>query len=78
MRNELGRAVPYGVYDTAANAGWVNVGMSAVTASFAVESIRRWWRKMGRRRYPDAGRLYITADAGGSSGARVQPWKREM
>ncbi len=71
---EIGRAVPYGVYDIAANTGWVIVGMSADTASFAVESIRRWWRKLGRERYPEAGRLYITADAGGSNraGAAVE------
>ncbi len=75
---ELGRAVPYGVYDIAANTGWVNVGMSGDTASFAVESIRRWWRRLGRQRYPAASRLYITADAGGSNGARVRLWKREL
>ena len=75
---ELGRAVPYGVYDIAANTGWVNVGMSGDTASFAVESIRRWWRRLGRQRYPTASRLYITADAGGSNGARVRLWKREL
>ncbi len=73
---ELGRAVPYGVSDIAANTGWVNVGMSADTASFAVESIRRWWPKLGRRRYPEAGRPYITAEAGSSNGARL--WKREL
>ena len=75
---ELGRAVPYGVYDIAANTGWVNVGMSGDTASFAVESIRRWWHRLGRERYLTAGRLYITADAGGSNGARVRLWKREL
>jgi transposase len=75
---ELGRAVPYGVYDIAANTGWVNVGMSGDTASFAVESIRRWWHRLGRQRYPAASRLYITADAGGSNGARVRLWKREL
>ncbi len=75
---ELGRAVPYGVYDIAANAGWVSVGMSADTAGFAVETIRRWWRKLGRERYPEAGRLYVTADAGGSNGVRVRLWKREL
>ena len=75
---ELGRAVPYGVYDIAANTGWVNVGMSGDTASFAVESIRRWWHRLGLKRYPTASRLYITADAGGSNGARVRLWKREL
>ena len=75
---ELGRAVPYGVYDIAANTGWVSVGMSGDTAGFAVETIRRWWRKLGRERYPEAGRLYITADAGGSNGVRLRLWKREL
>lgn len=75
---QLGRAVPYGVYDIAANTGWVNVGMSSDTASFAVESIRRWWRKLGRKRYPTASRLFITADGGGSNGSRVRLWKREL
>ncbi len=75
---ELGRAVPYGVYDIAANSGWVSVGMSADTASFAVESIRRWWHKLGRQRYSEAGRLYVTADAGGSNGCRLRLWKWEL
>jgi transposase len=78
LNKELGRAAPYGVYDIAANTGWVNVGMSSDTASFAVESIRRWWRKLGRKRYPTASRLYITADGGGSNGVRVRLWKREL
>jgi len=78
LLEELGRAAPYGVYDIAANTGWVNVGMSSDTASFAVESIRRWWRKLGRKRYPMASRLYITADGGGSNGVRVRLWKREL
>jgi hypothetical protein len=75
---ELGRAVPYGVYDTAANAGWVSVGISADTAKFAVNTIRRWWHQIGRIRYPDANRLTITADGGGSNGSRVRLWKREL
>jgi len=75
---ELGRAVPYGVYDLAANAGWVNLGIDHDTAAFAVHSIRRWWRDMGRARYPDATRLLITADGGGSNGSRVRLWKREL
>jgi hypothetical protein len=75
---ELGRAVPYGVYDTAANAGWVSVGISADTAKFAVNTIRRWWHQIGRVRYPDANRLTITADGGGSNGSRVRLWKREL
>lgn len=73
-----GRAVPYGVYDIAANEGWVSVGIDHDTAAFAVESIRRWWRRMGRKRYPEAKRLLITADCGGSNGARVRLWKVEL
>jgi hypothetical protein len=75
---ELGRAVPYGVYDIAANAGWVSVGMSADTAEFAVGTIRRWWHEIGRVRYPDTKYLTITADGGGSNGSRVRLWKREL
>ncbi len=75
---ELGRAVPYGVYDLAANAGWVSVGMDHDTAAFAVQTIRRWWQEIGRARYPNATRLLITADGGGSNGARVRLWKREL
>ena len=75
---ELGRAVPYGVYDLAANAGWVSVGMDHDTAAFAVQTIRRWWQEIGRARYPAATRLHITADGGGSNGVRVRLWKREL
>ena len=75
---ELGKVAPYGVYDIAANAGWVNVGIDHDTAAFAVESIRRWWHALGKARYPDATRLLITADCGGSNGARVRLWKREL
>jgi len=75
---ELGRAVPYGVYDIASNAGWVSLGIDHDTASFAVNAIRRWWQGMGRARYPDASSLLITADCGGSNGARVRLWKREL
>ena len=75
---ELGRAVPYGVYDIAANAGWVSVGMSADTAEFAVNTIRRWWHEIGRVRYPGTKYLTITADGGGSNGSRVRLWKREL
>ena len=74
----LGRAVPYGVYDLAADAGWVNVGIDHDTAAFAVESIRCWWKTIGRLRYPDAKRLLITADSGGSNGSRLRLWKREL
>ena len=75
---ELGRAAPYGVYDIASNAGWVSVGIDHDTASFAVNSIRRWWQTMGQARYPQATQLLITADCGGSNGARVRLWKREL
>ena len=75
---ELGRAVPYGVYDLAANAGWVSVGVDHDTAAFAVNSIRQWWLNLGRARYPNATRLLITADGGGSNGSRVRLWKREL
>ena len=75
---ELGRVSPYGVYDLAANAGWVSVGLDRDTAAFAVATIRRWWLGAGRARYPAAQRLLITADGGGSNGARVRLWKWEL
>ena len=75
---ELGKAVPYGVYDLTQNAGWVSVGIDHDTASFAVQSIRRWWQTMGRRAYPRATSLLITADSGGSNSARSRLWKWEL
>jgi len=75
---ELGKAAPYGVYDETNNVGWVNVGTDHDTASFAVESIRRWWNTMGREAYPKAKHLLITADGGGSNGSRVRLWKIEL
>ena len=75
---ELGRAVPYGVYDLAANTGWVGVGMSCDTAEFAVQTIRRWWHEVGLERYRDATQLTINADGGGSNGSRLRLWKREL
>jgi hypothetical protein len=75
---ELGRVSPYGVDDLAHNAGWVNVGLDHDTAACAVESIRRWWQGAGKRRYPQAERLLITADGGGSTGSRVRLWKWEV
>lgn len=75
---EKGKACPYGVFDIFNNEGWVNVGISSDTAEFAVESIRRWWKKMGKNRYPAANKLLITADGGGSNGYRVKLWKREI
>lgn len=71
----LGKVNPYGVYDTAANVGWVSVGVDHDTAEFAVETLRRWWLKMGRLRYPAAMALLVTADGGGSNGSRVRLWK---
>ena len=75
---ELGRAVPYGIYDLAANAGWLNVGIDNDTAAFAARTIRRWWQEVGMVRYPLATRLLITADGGGSNGSRVRLWKLEL
>jgi hypothetical protein len=75
---KLGRAVPYGVYDITDNKGWVSVGTDHDTASFAVQAIRRWWGTMGQDRYPQASRLMITADGGGSNGHRVRLWRIEL
>ena len=75
---ELGKVAPYGVYDLTANAGWVNVGIDHDTAEFAVASIRRWWREMGEETYPQAQRLLVTADCGGSNGHRVRLWRLEL
>lgn len=75
---KLGKVAPYGVYDLTTNTGWVSVGIDHDTAEFAVESIRRWWREMGEITYPDARRLLITADCGGSNGNRVRLWRREL
>ena len=74
----LGRATPYGVYDLGRNAGWVNVGIDHETAAFAVQSIRSWWNQVGQQQYPEAKRLLISADAGGSNGSRVRLWKWEL
>jgi len=75
---ELGKVIPYGVYDIARNEGWVTVGISHDTAEFAVESIRRWWVRMGQPMYPEATEILITADGGGSNGARVRLWRLEL
>ena len=74
----LGKVSPYGVYDLGRNEAWVNVGVDHDTSAFAVESIRRWWKQMGKPAYPDATSLLITADSGGSNGARVKLWKVEL
>jgi len=75
---KLGRASPYGIYDIAADKGWVSVGIDHDTAAFAVNAIRSWWTTMGRHRYADAHTLTITADGGGSNGSRVRLWKVEL
>ena len=75
---DLGKVVPYGVYDMTANEGWVSVGTDHDTAEFAVQSIRQWWKSMGSRQYPDAQELLITADAGGSNASRSKLWKFEL
>lgn len=73
-----GKAIPYGVYDLEANQGWVSVGCTHDTASFAVATIRQWWEHMGKARYPHAQRLLVCADGGGSNGSRVKLWKYEV
>jgi len=75
MDKTLGKAIPYGVYDITNNQGWVSVGIDHDTAQFAAEAVYRWWKKMGRKRYPDATELLITADGGGSNGSRCRLWK---
>jgi hypothetical protein len=78
VNRELGKAIPYGVYDIAQNEGWVSVGVDHDTAEFAVATIRRWWKDLGRRRYPRARRLLVVADGGGSNGHRLRLWKWEL
>ncbi|MDQ3728826.1 MAG: ISAzo13 family transposase [Actinomycetota bacterium] len=75
---ELGKAIPYGIYDLADDSGWVNVGVDHDTAQFAVASISGWWERLGAERYPDASTLTITADCGGSNGNRTRLWKTEL
>ena len=75
---QLGKALPYGIYDLAANAGWVSVGVDHDTSEFAVETLRRWWREMGQASYPGAGRLLVTCDGGGSNSSRGRLWKLEL
>ena len=75
---ELGKAVPYGIYDLTANTGWVNVGTDHDTGAFAVASIRSWWEAIGQAAYPGGRRLLITADSGGSNGSRLRLWKTEL
>ena len=75
---ELGKVVPYGIFDIDRNRGWVNLGIDGDTAEFAVESIRKWWKKIGRKAYPHAASITITADCGGSNSPRVRLWKTEL
>jgi Rhodopirellula transposase DDE domain len=75
---ELGKAIPYGIYDVSANTGWVSVGTDHDTSAFAVATLRRWWDTVGKSRYPDAEKLLICADGGGSNGSRVRAWKVEL
>jgi len=75
---DVPKAIPYGIYDVGANAGWVSVGCDGDTASLAVETLRRWWNQVGRHSYPKSRRLLVCADAGGSNGYRVRLWKVEL
>ena len=75
---QLGKAIPHGLYDLGADHGWITVGVERDTSQFAVNSIRRWWQKLGSQRYPNAGTLTITADCGGSNGNRTRLWKAEL
>jgi transposase len=78
INKQLGKTIPYGIYDETTNTGWVSVGIDHDTAEFAVETLRRWWRQMGCHVYPNATRLLITADGGGSNGSRCRLWKVEL
>jgi len=75
---ELGKAIPYGIYDVSANTGWVTVGTDHDTSAFAVATLRSWWNTVGKARYPNADKLLICADGGGSNGSRVRAWKIEL
>ena len=78
LDRQLGKAIPYGVYDVTANQGWVSVGVDHETAAFAVASVRHWWERMGRPTYPTATELLITADSGGGNGSHIRLWKTEL
>lgn len=78
LDRDLGKAIPYGIYDVSANTGWVSVGTDHDTSAFAVATLRSWWQKTGRPRYPDATRLLICADSGDSNGSRIRAWKIEL
>jgi Rhodopirellula transposase DDE domain len=78
LDRQLGKAIPYGVYDVAANQGWVSIGIDHDTAAFAVATVQRWWEQMGRLSYPTATELLITADSGGSNSSHTRLWKAEL
>jgi transposase len=78
FKGELGKAIPYGIYDVGANTGWVSVGVDHETAAFAVNTLRSWWNTAGKRAYPQATRLLVTADSGGANGNRRRTWKTEL
>jgi transposase len=78
INRDLGKAIPYGVYDLTANQGWVSVGTDHDTAAFAVQTVRRWWEQMGHPAYPEATELLVTADSGGSNGSHARLWKTEL
>ena len=78
MDETLGKAIPHGIYDIGSNSGWVTLGITKDTSEFAVNSLRLWWQKVGRERYPNATRLMITADGGGSNSSRCGLWKTEL
>ncbi len=78
LDRQLGKAIPYGVYDVAANQGWVSVGIDHDTAAFAVATVQRWWEQMGRATYPTATELLLTADSGGSNSSHIRRWKTEL
>lgn len=78
VNKELGKAIPYGIYDIAKNEGWVNVGISSDTAEFAVHAIRTWWQEMGKEQYGNSNKILITADGGGSNSSRGRLWKTEL
>ena len=78
MDKDLGRAIPYGIYDLSTNTGWVSVGTDHDTSAFAVATLRTWWEHIGRARYPNADQLLICADSGGSNGSRIRAWKIEL
>jgi hypothetical protein len=78
MDSELGKVIPYGVYDVKGNEGWVSVGIDHDTAEFAAEALWRWWKKKGKKRYGEVAKILIMADGGGSNGSRSRLWKSAL